>query len=131
MPALHHTAIGPVRAVSNTTHRHAIVSLRQRRSCEYKVQGESMDAQRSETHGMSRDRLGRVERFIDDAYIATGKLPGPADNFRWRYHGLFNVAPAQESFMLRMRIPNGILKAHQLAGCADLFASAMAAATCM
>ena len=76
MPALHHTAIGPVRAVSNTTHRHAIVSLRQRRSCEYTVQGESMDARRSETHGMSRDRLGRVERFIDDAYIATGKLPG-------------------------------------------------------
>jgi ferredoxin-nitrite reductase len=51
---------------------------------------------------------------------ATGKLPAPADNFRWRYFGLFNVAPAQDSFMLRMRIPNGILKAHQLEGCADL-----------
>jgi ferredoxin-nitrite reductase len=51
---------------------------------------------------------------------ATGKLPGPADNFRWRYFGLFNVAPAQDSFMLRMRLPNGILKAHQLAGCARL-----------
>jgi ferredoxin-nitrite reductase len=51
---------------------------------------------------------------------ATGKLPGPSDNFRWRYFGLFNVAPAQNSFMLRMRIPNGILKAHQLEGCAAL-----------
>ncbi len=51
---------------------------------------------------------------------ATGKLPAPPDNFRWRYFGLFNVAPAQDSFMLRMRIPNGILKAHQLDGCADL-----------
>lgn len=51
---------------------------------------------------------------------ATGKLPGPADNFRWRYFGLFNVAPAQNSFMLRMRIPNGILKAHQFEGCAAL-----------
>ncbi|MCA0319146.1 MAG: NirA family protein [Proteobacteria bacterium] len=51
---------------------------------------------------------------------ATGKLPPPPDNFRWRYFGLFNVAPAQDSFMLRMRIPNGILKAHQLAGCAAL-----------
>ncbi|MGL4286986.1 MAG: NirA family protein [Phreatobacter sp.] len=50
----------------------------------------------------------------------TGKLPGPADNFRWRYFGLFNVAPAQDSFMLRMRLPNGILKAHQLEGAAAL-----------
>jgi ferredoxin-nitrite reductase len=55
-----------------------------------------------------------------NAEAATGKLPGPADNFRWRYFGLFNVAPAQDSFMLRMRLPNGILKAHQLAGCARL-----------
>lgn len=29
-----------------------------------------------QTQGMCRERLGRVERFIDDAYIATGKLPG-------------------------------------------------------
>ena len=54
------------------------------------------------------------------AEAATGKLPAPPDNFRWRYFGLFNVAPAQDSFMLRMRLPNGILKAHQLDGLADL-----------
>ena len=54
------------------------------------------------------------------AEAATGKLPPPPDNFRWRYFGLFNVAPAQDSFMLRMRLPNGMLKAHQLAGLADL-----------
>lgn len=35
-----------------------------------------MDRQGTQTQGMSRDRLERVERFIDDAYIATGKLPG-------------------------------------------------------
>jgi ferredoxin-nitrite reductase len=46
--------------------------------------------------------------------------PPPADNFRWRYYGLFYVAPAQDSFMCRMRIPNGILKHWQLAGVADL-----------
>jgi len=57
-------------------------------------------------------------RLTRDA--ATGKLPGPADNFRWRYFGLFNVSPAQDSFMLRMRIPNGIVKAHQFAGCGEL-----------
>src|SRR6202049_828909 len=46
--------------------------------------------------------------------------PSPADNFRWRYYGLFYVAPAQTSYMCRLRIPNGILKHWQLAGLADL-----------
>ena len=46
--------------------------------------------------------------------------PPPPDNFRWRYYGMFYVAPAQNSFMCRLRIPNGILKAHQFAGTADL-----------
>lgn len=35
-----------------------------------------MDRQGRQTLGMSRDRLDRVERYIDDAYVATGKLPG-------------------------------------------------------
>jgi ferredoxin-nitrite reductase len=46
--------------------------------------------------------------------------PPPADNFRWRYYGLFYVAPAQDSFMCRLRIPNGILKHWQFASVADL-----------
>ena len=44
----------------------------------------------------------------------------PADNFRWRYYGLFYVAPAQNSYMCRLRIPNGILTHWQFAGLADL-----------
>jgi ferredoxin-nitrite reductase len=46
--------------------------------------------------------------------------PKPADNFRWRFYGLFYVAPAQNSYMCRLRIPNGILKHWQLAGLAEL-----------
>lgn len=46
--------------------------------------------------------------------------PSGADNFRWRYYGLFYVAPAQDSYMCRLRLPNGILKHGQLAGLADL-----------
>ncbi|KJC60117.1 ferredoxin--nitrite reductase [Bradyrhizobium sp. LTSPM299] len=46
--------------------------------------------------------------------------PTPADNFRWRYFGIFYVAPAQDSYMCRLRIPNGILKHWQFAGLADL-----------
>src|SRR5450432_4006002 len=46
--------------------------------------------------------------------------PSTADNFRWRYFGLFYVAPAQDSYMCRLRIPNGILKHWQFSGMADL-----------
>lgn len=48
------------------------------------------------------------------------EAPKPPDNFRWRYYGLFYVAPAQSSYMCRLRIPNGILKHWQLSGLADL-----------
>ncbi|HMI14306.1 MAG TPA: NirA family protein, partial [Bradyrhizobium sp.] len=50
----------------------------------------------------------------------TNAPPTPADNFRWRYYGLFYVAPNQTSYMCRLRIPNGILKHWQFAGVADL-----------
>lgn len=46
--------------------------------------------------------------------------PSPADNFRWRYYGIFYVGPTQDSYMCRLRIPNGILKHWQFAGLADL-----------
>ena len=48
------------------------------------------------------------------------EAPKPADNFRWRYFGLFYVAPTQASYMCRLRIPNGILSHWQFAGVADL-----------
>ena len=48
------------------------------------------------------------------------EAPKPADNFRWRYFGLFYVAPAQSSYMCRLRIANGILSHWQLAGLADI-----------
>ncbi len=48
------------------------------------------------------------------------EAPKPADNFRWRYFGLFYVAPAQSSYMCRLRIANGILTHWQLEGLADV-----------
>ena len=51
---------------------------------------------------------------------ATGARPKPEDNFRWRYHGLFYVGPAQDSYMCRLRVHNGILKHWQFAAIADL-----------
>ena len=72
-----------------------------------------------------QERFKREEHPFD-AYprlkqqALTNAPPSPADNFRWRYYGLFYVAPAQDSYMCRLRIPNGILKHWQLAGLADL-----------
>lgn len=54
------------------------------------------------------------------AQAASGTFPKPEDDFRWRFHGLFYVAPAQNSYMCRLRIPNGILNAWQFEGVADL-----------
>jgi ferredoxin-nitrite reductase len=42
------------------------------------------------------------------------RFPDEADTFRFKFHGLFYVAPAQDSFMVRLRIPAGELTAHQL-----------------
>jgi ferredoxin-nitrite reductase len=58
------------------------------------------------------------ERLKEQA--ARNEPPKPADNFRWRYYGLFYVAPAQSSYMCRLRIPNGILTHWQFAGVADI-----------
>ncbi len=54
------------------------------------------------------------------AQAAGNEPPKPDDNFRWRFFGLFYVAPNQKSYMCRLRIPNGILKHWQFAGLADL-----------
>ena len=53
-------------------------------------------------------------------HAAKGEYPKPPDNFRWRFFGLFYVAPNQNSDMCRLRMPNGIVKAAQFAGLADL-----------
>ncbi|WP_348268577.1 NirA family protein [Edaphobacter paludis] len=56
------------------------------------------------------------------AHANEDKAPAPDDLFRFKFHGLFYVAPAQDSFMLRMRVPGGILSAHQLRGLAQMAA---------
>lgn len=76
-------------------------------------------------------KLAEQEKFKRDLHpfdayarlkqqAARNEAPGPADNFRWRFYGLFYTAPAQNAYMCRLRIPNGILKHWQFAGLADL-----------
>ena len=51
---------------------------------------------------------------------ALGRFPKGLDVFRHKFHGLFYVAPAQNAFMCRLRMPGGILSAHQFRGLADI-----------
>lgn len=54
------------------------------------------------------------------AHAAADKFPDEPDTFRFKFHGLFYVAPAQDSFMMRLRIPAGEITSHQLRGLAGL-----------
>jgi ferredoxin-nitrite reductase len=56
------------------------------------------------------------------AHADADKFPDEADTFRFKFHGLFYVAPTQDSFMLRLRLPAGEVSAHQLRGIADIAA---------
>jgi ferredoxin-nitrite reductase len=54
------------------------------------------------------------------AHAAADKFPDKKFNFFFRFHGLFHVAPAQNSLMLRLRMPGGELTHQQLRGLAEI-----------
>lgn len=86
----------------------------------------AQDAVKATGKKLADQETWKREEHAFDAYprlkaqAEAGEYPKPQDNFRWRYYGLFYVAPAQNSYMCRLRIPNGILTHWQLAGLADV-----------
>lgn len=75
--------------------------------------------------GVPLDELAREERIkleqnpldIWDKLLrhaAADKPPEGSDVFRFKFHGLFYVAPAQDSFMVRVRVPGNVITALQL-----------------
>ncbi len=64
-----------------------------------------------------RHPLDRWSELVSRA--EAGQFPKGIDVFLTKYHGLFYVAPAQDSFMCRLRIPNGILTTGQMLGLAN------------
>jgi ferredoxin-nitrite reductase len=50
------------------------------------------------------------------ASAAAERFPKGLDVFRYKFHGLFYAAPNQNAFMLRLRIPGGILSAYHVRG---------------
>lgn len=51
---------------------------------------------------------------------ASNEAPDAERRYRFKFHGLFHVAPAQDSFMLRMRVPGGVMSAAQMRGVATI-----------
>jgi ferredoxin-nitrite reductase len=76
------------------------------------------DLSREERWKYERDPFALWDSILE--YSNRNTPPTEEDRFRLKYHGLFHVAPAQDSFMLRLRVPGGILSAHQLRGLAQL-----------
>ncbi len=54
------------------------------------------------------------------ANASAGVYPKGTDVLLYKFSGLFYVAPAQDSFMSRLRIPGGVLPTWQFRGVADL-----------
>ncbi len=65
-----------------------------------------------------KDPLNRFGEIT--ALAAEGKFPKGTDVFLTKYKGLFFVAPAQNSFMCRLRMPGGILNTLQFRGVAAI-----------
>ena len=76
------------------------------------------DLSREERWKFEQDPLELWDKLLKHA--AEGRAPQADDVFRFKFHGLFYVAPAQDSFMLRLRIPGGKLASHQMRGLADM-----------
>ncbi|MGI8754608.1 MAG: NirA family protein [Acidimicrobiales bacterium] len=61
------------------------------------------------------DAWGDLQKYADE-----NRVPKGLDVFRFKTLGLFYVAPAQTSFMCRLRFHGGIVAAHQLKSVANI-----------
>jgi len=76
------------------------------------------DLCKEERWKLDENPLDAWERILHHAQA--DKAPDAEHNYRFRTHGIFYVAPTQDSFMVRLRIPAGELTAHQLRGLASI-----------
>ena len=96
-------------------------------------QGEPGDGEAALVHGVPFEELSREERIkhernpldIWDTVLANAaheRFPEADDVFRYKFHGLFHTAPAQDGYMCRLRIPANQISSRQLRGLAALAA---------
>ena len=88
-------------------------------SVEQTVYGTPIDELcKEETIKYERNGLDVWDQMFANA--EAGEFPEADDMFRYKFHGLFHVKPAQDSFMLRTRVAGCALTAYQFAGLADI-----------
>jgi ferredoxin-nitrite reductase len=73
------------------------------------------------------EQLKREENPLDIwdkllAHARDGKAPQGGDVYRFKFHGLFYVAPAQDSLMVRVRVPANALSSLQMRALANIAA---------
>lgn len=73
---------------------------------------------REEAAKRAKDPLGMYDEIVANG--RAGVFPKDTDVFLYKYSGLFFVAPAQDSFMCRLRIPGGVLRSWQFRGVAEI-----------
>ncbi|MFD0895645.1 NirA family protein [Luteolibacter ambystomatis] len=82
-------------------------------------------------HGTPLEDLCREERIKHEkhgldsydtilANAGSGEFPRDGDIFRYKFHGLFYVTPAEESIMLRCRVAGGALDGRQFRALANI-----------
>jgi ferredoxin-nitrite reductase len=76
------------------------------------------DLCREEQWKYERNPLDAWDQLL--AHANEDRAPNPEYTYRFKFHGLFYVSPAQDSFMLRLRTPGAILTAAQLRGLAEM-----------
>lgn len=84
-----------------------------------KFTGEAETLYGTELEDLCREETIKYEQHGLDSYdqmkadALAGTFPNAEGVFRYKYFGMFYVAPAQDSYMCRMRIPGGVLKTYQ------------------
>lgn len=76
------------------------------------------DLSKEEAIKHEQNGLDVWDTIVKDSEIE--QFPQSGDLFRYKFYGLFHVKPAQDSLMLRCRIPGCVLKAHQLEGLSEI-----------
>lgn len=78
------------------------------------------DLCREEQIKYEKNGLDCYDTILANAEV--NQFPVDGDVFRYKFHGLFFVTPAQESFMLRCRIAGGSVSSAQFRGLAEIAA---------
>jgi ferredoxin-nitrite reductase len=87
---------------------------------------EAQDLQTRAGKKLCAEEQAKRKRFPLDiwddlkAHAARNEPPKGTDVLAFKYYGLFWVAPAQDSFMSRLRFAGGIVQSYQFRGIADL-----------